>query len=71
MFEINGLRFSYSAITGNYYVVDVNYGVSLGLIKLQEGPGWIVDLFANSFLDEGQLRVLLEIVSFLNSDLEE
>ena len=68
--EIGGLVFTYDETEHTFEVVDISYGYRIGSFRLDEGPGWIVDLDHHcGFLDSGQLSVLANFANALNKEL--
>ncbi len=67
MSEINGILFTPDKDT--YRVLDLSYGIPLGHIVLEEGPGWILLLeLGVTFLDYGQLGTIAEFIKNLKVD---
>lgn len=43
-------------------VIDLNYSIIVGTLKLEEGPGWILTSFQSSFLDYGELSGIAKFI---------
>jgi hypothetical protein len=60
----------YMSHSGEYVVIDTNYGVYIGTTHLSDGPGYVIDI-ETPFLDLSQCQLLTELLSDLNSTLEQ
>lgn len=65
--ESGGMLFTPAVDPNTYTVLDLNYGCAVGVIKLVEGPGWIIELVVN-FLDAMQLH---HIKKFMDGLMDE
>lgn len=62
--EFNGILFTQDKDT--YRVLDLNYGIPLGILHKDEGPGWVLTLERDvTFLDWGQCQTLANFIKDL------
>lgn len=41
-----------------FYIVDINYGCRIGIMRFEEGPGWVLDQIDTNFLDLNQMKTI-------------
>lgn len=54
----------------HYLLSDVSYGMDLGQLSFDEGPGWILDTTRTYFLDMSHMRTILKFVEELEDGCE-
>lgn len=60
--DVGGIHFD--QVKDTWQVLDFNYGMELGVIVLEAGPGWVFKP-ATTFLDVGHLKALYDFINNL------